>query len=167
MRLIITAITFLLLIACATPYQSGGFMGGFNEVQLAEDSYQVSFGGNGYTSTQRAIDFTLLRCADIAIRKRIQILCRSWCRNRTKTSVQSNPGSLNVAPSINTVSKPSSATNTITLINERIQGQFAYEAGNHPQKASEININSHMTLINENAFQNVQELVRNSLLQLL
>ena len=127
MRLIITAITFLLLIACATPYQSGGFMGGFNEVQLAEDSYQVSFGGNGYTSTQRAIDFTLLRCADIAIENGYKCFVVLGAENRTKTSVQSNPGSLNVAPSINTVSKPST-TNTITLINERIQGQFAYEA---------------------------------------
>ena len=40
-------------------------MGGYEELQLSENMFTVSFRGNGYTRKQRAIDFCLLRCAEI------------------------------------------------------------------------------------------------------
>lgn len=65
--------TFLVLIlaimigGCATMYQRVGFTGGYSETQLGENVFQVSFRGNGYTSYQRASDFSLLRSAEIAL----------------------------------------------------------------------------------------------------
>jgi hypothetical protein len=40
----------LLVSACATSYQPKGLTGGFDEVQLDTNVYQVRFRGNGYTS---------------------------------------------------------------------------------------------------------------------
>ncbi len=56
-----------LLSGCATPYKKVGFMGGYSELQLGENIFQVSFRGNGYTRPQRAADLCLLRSAEIAL----------------------------------------------------------------------------------------------------
>ena len=52
---------------CATKYQHMGLTGGFSETQLAEDVFRVSFNGNGFTSMERAVDFALLRSAELAL----------------------------------------------------------------------------------------------------
>jgi hypothetical protein len=61
------ALCAALLTACATPYQRQGFRGGFDETQLAPNIYRVSFKGNGYTGSERARDFALLRCAELTL----------------------------------------------------------------------------------------------------
>ena len=59
---ILILITIAVLSAgCATAYQKQGLTGGFSETQLGENVFQISFKGNGYTSQDRASDFTLLR----------------------------------------------------------------------------------------------------------
>jgi len=60
-------IAALSLSACATPYTHDGALGGYNDTRLAENVFQVSFQGNGYTSEQRVADFTLLRSAEVAM----------------------------------------------------------------------------------------------------
>lgn len=55
------------LTGCATGYHSTGFTGGFHETQLAPDIFRVAFHGNGYTSMDRAQDFTLLRAAELTL----------------------------------------------------------------------------------------------------
>ena len=55
------------LSACATPYQSDGYSGGFRETQLAPDVYRVSFNGKAYTSQERVQDFALLRAAELTL----------------------------------------------------------------------------------------------------
>ena len=62
------ALTLCLIMAC-TPYQPQGFAGGYTETWLAEDAVRVRFNGNGYTSAERAADFSLLRVAEIAKEK--------------------------------------------------------------------------------------------------
>jgi hypothetical protein len=62
--IIFTTLVFSLISAC-TPYQSRGLSGGYTETWLAEDVVRVRFGGNGYTSSERAADFSLLRVAEI------------------------------------------------------------------------------------------------------
>jgi hypothetical protein len=52
---------------CATPYQPKGFAGGYSEVQLNPDTYQISVEGNGYTSTDRAQKIALLRAAQLTL----------------------------------------------------------------------------------------------------
>ena len=68
MRTLLSCVALpLFLMGCATTYQSQGFSGGFEETRLAEDVFQVTFNGNGYTSDQRASDLSLLRSADLTL----------------------------------------------------------------------------------------------------
>ena len=55
------------LTACATPYAPVGIWGdGFSETQLDVNVFIVRFLGNEFTSMERAVDFTLLRSAELA-----------------------------------------------------------------------------------------------------
>jgi hypothetical protein len=78
------------LSACATPYQAHGMRGGFKEMQLDRNAWQVSFAGNGYTSSERAADFTLLRCSEIAQQNGythfVLVDSRSYSKNSTYTT---------------------------------------------------------------------------------
>ena len=65
--LFILALATVLLGGCATTYQPNSFTGGYSETQLGENIFQVSFRGNGYTSRERASDFSLLRSAEVAL----------------------------------------------------------------------------------------------------
>ena len=59
----------LFAISCATPYQEAGIRGGYSELQLKDDVYQVWFKGNGYVSAERVGMFALYRGATIAIER--------------------------------------------------------------------------------------------------
>jgi len=52
---------------CATGYHRERFSGGFSETQLDYNMWRVSFAGNGYTNSERAADFALLRGAELAL----------------------------------------------------------------------------------------------------
>lgn len=67
MRVLLLVVLALTLSGCATPYQKNGLTGGYSDVQLGENIFQVSFRGNGKTSFERANDFILLRSAEVAI----------------------------------------------------------------------------------------------------
>lgn len=56
-----------LLISCATLYQPEGLTGGYSETRIAENVWRVFFRGNGFTSQERAIDFALLRSAELCL----------------------------------------------------------------------------------------------------
>jgi hypothetical protein len=60
---------FLLLAACATSYRPYSFLGGggWREVQLADNTFKVTFEANGYTSDTEATDMALLRSADLTL----------------------------------------------------------------------------------------------------
>jgi len=60
------AVLAVMLLSCATPYQSTSFRGGYSDTQLAPDVFRVYFRGNGYTAMERAQDFALLRAAELA-----------------------------------------------------------------------------------------------------
>lgn len=81
----------ILLAACATPYQKQSFTGGFSETQLAENAFQVTFKGNGYTSQERAADFTLLRSADLAIENGFQYFIIVDSEQYSKTGAYTTP----------------------------------------------------------------------------
>ena len=67
MRIFYVVILIVLLSSCATTYQPSSFSGGYSETRLGEDTFQVSFRGNGYTSPERASDFSLLRSAELTL----------------------------------------------------------------------------------------------------
>lgn len=52
---------------CATPYEPESVMGGYSHTRLSENIFTVTFRGNGYTTRERATDFSLLRSAEIGI----------------------------------------------------------------------------------------------------
>ena len=64
---IILIMTIFIMSGCATKYKSVGFSGGYSETRLGSNIFNVSFRGNGYTSRERATDFTLLRSAELCL----------------------------------------------------------------------------------------------------
>jgi hypothetical protein len=80
-------------LGCATPYQPVGFTGGFSETQLAPDLFRITFEGNGYTSTERAQDFALLRAADLCTEHGFKYFAIANESNTTDVSSFTTPGS--------------------------------------------------------------------------
>ncbi|MDD4874317.1 MAG: hypothetical protein PHE15_05015 [Dehalococcoidales bacterium] len=66
-RVSIFLFMILILAGCATAYQRKSLTGGYSETRLGENIFQISFKGNGYTSRERASDFSLLRSAEVAL----------------------------------------------------------------------------------------------------
>lgn len=65
---IFTAVGIIsIMTGCATAYQPKGLSGGFEETPLDANVWRVSFRGNGYTKSERAEDFALLRSAELAL----------------------------------------------------------------------------------------------------
>lgn len=66
MRPIFAIVGIWALSACATGYQPTGFTGGFSEIPVAADAYQISVKGNGFTNSSRVNEMALLRGAELA-----------------------------------------------------------------------------------------------------
>ena len=75
---------------CSTTYQKSGFSGGFSETQIQPDVFTVRFKGNGYTGAERASDFCLLRCAELAIEHGYKNFAVVDSSSHYKTTVSSN-----------------------------------------------------------------------------
>ena len=145
LSLIILVLAFLQ--GCATGYQSNGFSGGYSETQLDENVFKVTFRGNGYTSRERASDFTLLRSAELTLQagyKYFSIVdANSYTSNSTYTTPTTSYTNTNVYGSGNyafgnattttyggqtyNISKPSSS-NTIVCFKEKPANVFSYNA---------------------------------------
>lgn len=70
--ILISFIIFLalsLVSGCATPYKKSGFKGGYKDIQLDDNLFNVSFRGNGYTSAQKTKTYFLYRCAELTLEK--------------------------------------------------------------------------------------------------
>ena len=140
-------LTIAFLQGCATTYQSSGLSGGYSETQLDENVFKVTFRGNGYTSNERASDFTLLCSAELAIQNGykyfVVIDANSYTSNSTYTTPTTSNTTANVYGSSNyaygnattttyggqtySISKPSSS-NTIVCFNEKPESGFSYNA---------------------------------------
>jgi hypothetical protein len=59
----------ILLVGCATSYQPESFTGGFSDYMTAPDEAVVTFRGNGYTSPERVVEITALRCAEVTLQR--------------------------------------------------------------------------------------------------
>ncbi len=59
----------LLLCSCATPYKPLDHGYGYSDRHATNDVYEVTFLGNGSTSSERAFDFAMLRAAEIALNR--------------------------------------------------------------------------------------------------
>jgi hypothetical protein len=146
-NLIILIAGAFLIEGCATGYTDRGMMGGYSETRLDENVFQVSFRGNGYTSSERASDFTMLRSAELVLEhgyKYFAVIDQdSSVSNSTYTTPTTTNTNVNVfgtgnsafgtATSTTTggqtynISKPSSS-NTIVGFVEKPDDIFTYNA---------------------------------------
>jgi len=71
MKKIILVLLGLMLVACATPYQPFELFGrgGYQDHQISEDTFQVTYYGNGVTNMQTMNSLLLYRTAEIATEK--------------------------------------------------------------------------------------------------
>jgi hypothetical protein len=91
MRIFAILLTALMLAACATPYQRIGLGGGYSETQLGKNIFQVSFRGNGYTSREKASDFSLLRSAELTLERGFRYFVIVGSEKDTKISTYTSP----------------------------------------------------------------------------
>lgn len=81
----------IVLSGCATGYQKQSFTGGYSEIQLGENIFQVSFRGNGYTRGERASDFSLLRSAEVALENGFRYFVIVESEKSANVSVHTTP----------------------------------------------------------------------------
>ena len=67
MRNLHIALICLLFMGCTTAYGPANFTGGYKERKLDENSYIVSFFGNGNTSEQQVWNYWIYRCAELTL----------------------------------------------------------------------------------------------------
>ena len=84
---------FFVVTGCATPYQSQGFRGGFDETRLQPNVFRVSFVGNAQTSAQTASDYALLRAAELALENGFTHFVVTDSQNQSQSGVFTTPGS--------------------------------------------------------------------------
>lgn len=80
-----------ILAGCATAYQSEGLSGGFTETQLDTNVWRVSFRGNGYTRSEKAEDFAMLRSAELALSNGYTHFAFANSRSSSQTSTMTTP----------------------------------------------------------------------------
>lgn len=138
----------LALTGCATSYQAQSFSGGFSETQLDKNVFRVTFKGNGYTQSERAEDFALLRSAELTLKHGFSHFAIVDGRQSADYGVMTTPTQSYTTGSVtaygNTaygsarttttggqsfiIKKPSS-TNTIVCFNGKPEnGMFVYDA---------------------------------------
>jgi len=61
------AVSSMFTYGCATHYKPHGITGGYSEVQLQEDMFDVNFRGNAYTSREAVEKMLIYRCAELTI----------------------------------------------------------------------------------------------------
>lgn len=66
MKFSVLALT-LMISSCSTSYKKTGWGGGYSDMALNKDLFQVSFSGNGYTSGATVQKYFLRRCAEITL----------------------------------------------------------------------------------------------------
>lgn len=137
--ILLVGVLVVFLIGCATPYQSSGFRGGFDETRLDDNSFMVDFRGNGFTSKERAYDFTLLRSAELTLEHGYKYFIivsgneysseyttQSYSTTDTKVNVYGNTANAKSTTKNYggyTISKPS-AKNIIVCFEEKPTGQI-------------------------------------------
>lgn len=87
---------------CATGYHERDFFGrGYSEMALAQDTYIISFSGNGFTSEESVQSNLLRRCADLTILKGYRYFVVAAGKTSVDTSIMQTPTTVNVNSSSN------------------------------------------------------------------
>jgi len=68
-KTLILCFTLATLAGCSTPYQKSGLGGGYTDMALNENTYLVSFRGNGLTTAGTVRKYLLRRSAELTLQK--------------------------------------------------------------------------------------------------
>ena len=150
-KIALTLICLMIVAGCSTGYHKQGFSGGYTDMCIQDDIYQVSFNANGYTGSQKAADFALLRCAEMALEKGCKYFSVLNENSDSKTSLHTTPtttynsGNVNMygtgnyasgsysgysqttGGQIHSISKPTTRY-MIRILKEKPSDQFCYDA---------------------------------------
>ncbi len=129
----------LLVSGCATPYQKDGLRGGYNEIQLDQNIFRISFQGNGYTSPRKVTDYILLRSAELTLEKGFRYFQVMGVTDDTVRTSMPLPATATTTVTGNQASTVvtgggflgitfPSATQTIVCFKERPQTVYAFDA---------------------------------------
>ncbi len=64
---VMTIVAILMFTGCATTYQPAGLSGGYQEKELENNVYQITFSGNSFISKEKINDFGMFRCAEFSL----------------------------------------------------------------------------------------------------
>ncbi len=79
-----------LISGCATGYHARGFAGGYSEIITSSDSYIVTFRGNGYTSSEKVMKYSLRRASELTLQNGYKYFAVVSSTDQTKTSLHSS-----------------------------------------------------------------------------
>ncbi|MCG3824025.1 CC0125/CC1285 family lipoprotein [Photobacterium damselae] len=113
----------LTLTACATPYQSSGFRGGFEESQLAPNVFEISFKGNAFISRETTRDYVLLRASELTINNGYKYFSIMNADNITDVSSTASINQFTGQVTVSNMRKPQSNL-MVVMENNQIKGAF-------------------------------------------
>lgn len=91
---------FILLSGCAY-YGPSGLFGGYTETALNEDTYKVSYRGNGYCTRDQAADYLLRRAAELTLNNGYKYFVILAANSDNDASYYNTPATVNVNTSSN------------------------------------------------------------------
>ena len=62
---LLIVIVVIFLIACSTPYQPKGALGGYSEEKILDNLYRVEFAGNQHSKPEKIQNYLMYRCAEL------------------------------------------------------------------------------------------------------
>jgi hypothetical protein len=116
MKKVCLATLLMISAGCATDYKSQSFRGGFSETRLDENLFTVRFVGNAYTAPDRASDFCLLRCAELALANGYPYFIVIDASNYSKESTYTTPVTAHTTGSANTFGTATTHGNQTTYM---------------------------------------------------
>ena len=90
LKVALGACLLITLAGCMTAYQPHGLTGGYKEQKLDEDTYLVSFYGNGHTPRGVVLKYFLYRCAELTL-DRGYAYFELYAPERSRTSWDAGP----------------------------------------------------------------------------
>lgn len=94
-KTIIGIVLFIFIAGCSTPYQQNGLGGGYSDTRLNDNTYMVSFRGNGYTGSATLFNLILRRAADLTAQNGYSYFAILSGGQEVNNSIYSTPGFVN------------------------------------------------------------------------
>jgi hypothetical protein len=107
-------IMLLCVGACATPYKTMGIMGGVDDLQLNDTTFQITVRGNAYTSEERVRDFVMLRASELALEHNYRYFTFGGVTDVSSTASVTMPGTATTTTTGFVSGTPYAASGTAT-----------------------------------------------------